>query len=71
MSAAHPGAPLYVIGHSMGAALATICAMDVKFKAGLSDVHLFTFGSPRVGNDIFASFVMSQTSVCLIHTANS
>jgi hypothetical protein len=65
MSAAHPGAPLYVIGHSMGAALATICAMDIKFKAGLSDVRLFTFGSPRVGNDVFASFVDNQTTVRL------
>ena len=63
MAAAHPGAPLYVIGHSMGAALATICAMDVKFKANLTDVHLYTFGSPRVGNDIFASFVVNQTTV--------
>lgn len=65
MAAAHPGAPLYVIGHSMGAALATICAMDVKFKAGLTDVRLYTFGSPRVGNDIFANFVVNQTTVCL------
>ena len=63
MAAAHPGTPLYVIGHSMGAALATICAMDVKFKAGLSDVRLYTFGSPRVGNDVFASFVANQTTV--------
>jgi len=63
MAAAHPNAPLYVIGHSMGAALATICAMDVKFKAKLRDVRLYTFGSPRVGNDIFASFVVNQTTV--------
>jgi hypothetical protein len=63
MAAAHPGAPLYVLGHSMGAALATICAMDVKFKANLTDVRLYTFGSPRVGNDKFAAFVANQTTV--------
>ena len=63
MHAEHPGAPLYAIGHSMGAALATICAMDVKFKVGLRDVRLYTFGSPRVGNLEFANFVYSQTTV--------
>ncbi|BDA47587.1 Lipase at C-terminar half [Coccomyxa sp. Obi] len=70
MAAAHPGAPLYVIGHSMGAALATICAMDVKFKAGLTDVRLYTFGSPRVGNDIFANFVVNQTTASWRFTHN-
>ncbi len=63
MHAEHPNAPLYAIGHSMGAALATICAMDVKFKVGLRDVRLYTFGSPRVGNLEFANFVYSQTTV--------
>ena len=63
MHAEHPNAPLYAIGHSMGAALATICAMDVKFKVGLRDVRLYTFGSPRVGNLEFANFVYGQTTV--------
>ncbi len=27
-----PDAPWYVIGHSMGAAMATLCALDLKFK---------------------------------------
>ena len=69
MAAEHPGAPLYAIGHSMGAALATICAMDVKFKANLTDVRLYTFGSPRVGNAEFAKFVYNQTkaSCCAQH----
>ena len=65
MAAEHPGAPLYAIGHSMGAALATICAMDVKFKANLTDVRLYTFGSPRVGNAEFAKFVYNQTKASL------
>lgn len=65
MAAEHLGAPLYAIGHSMGAALATICAMDVKFKANLTDVRLYTFGSPRVGNADFAKFVYSQTKAGL------
>ena len=63
MAARHPGVPLYAIGHSMGAAMATIAALDLKFKANLSDVRLVTFGSPRVGNDVFARFLQSQTTV--------
>ena len=61
----HPGAHVYVIGHSMGAAVATICAMDVKFTFNLTrdEIHLYTFGSPRVGNDVFATFVKSQIRV--------
>ena len=71
MAAEHPGAPLYAIGHSMGAALATICAMDVKFKANLTDVRLYTFGSPRVGNAEFAKFVYNQTKARLCTQRNA
>ena len=48
-----PSAPLYVAGHSMGAAMAHICALDLKFTLGLENVNVYTFGSPRVGNDKF------------------
>ncbi|KAK9837014.1 hypothetical protein WJX81_007212 [Elliptochloris bilobata] len=68
MAARHPGAPLYAIGHSMGAAMATIAALDLKFKANLSDVRLVTFGSPRVGNDVFARFLQSQTTMSVRFT---
>ena len=37
----HPGAPLYVTGHSMGGALAQLCAMDLKFKLGIQEVGGF------------------------------
>ena len=69
MHAEHPNAPLFAIGHSMGAALATICAMDLKFKVGLKDVRLYTFGSPRVGNADFAKFGFSQTTVSCAATS--
>lgn len=44
---------LFVTGHSLGAALATLCAVDLA--AGNSRTPwLYTFGSPRVGDPAFA-----------------
>lgn len=47
---------LIVTGHSLGGALATLCALDLQFKffSSASDrISLYTFGSPRVGNSDF------------------
>ena len=41
-----------VTGHSLGAALAQLCAVDLA--ARLPSVMLFTFASPRVGDEAFA-----------------
>jgi triacylglycerol lipase len=50
------GAKLYrVTGHSLGGALATLCAVDLQYNFGSRmAVEAYTFGSPRVGNDAFA-----------------
>ena len=63
----HPDANLYVIGHSMGAAMATVCVLDLKFRYNLTRerAFLYTFGSPRIGNDIFATFLRKQVKVRL------
>jgi triacylglycerol lipase len=51
------GATLHITGHSLGAALATLAALHCEGRAksaGLvSSVH--TFGSPRVGDTVFAA----------------
>lgn len=41
--------PLYITGHSLGGALATIATKFTHHKGGLA--ACYTFGSPRVGND--------------------
>lgn len=40
--------PLFITGHSLGGALATIAAKKLKHQAGIA--ACYTFGSPRVGN---------------------
>jgi triacylglycerol lipase len=43
--------PVWFCGHSLGAAMATICALRCKTSSITSDPQeLHTFGSPRVGN---------------------
>lgn len=51
-------ARIIVTGHSLGGAVATLCAADLKFHLGWSTkIELVTFHSPRVGNLGFASFM--------------
>ncbi|CAD7698250.1 unnamed protein product [Ostreobium quekettii] len=46
----------YVIGHSMGGAMADLAALWLKFNLSLSDVRVTTFGQPRTGNNQFSDF---------------
>lgn len=50
---------IYVTGHSLGAALATLAAVHIKKLLKMNNldvpVHLYTFASPRVGDKTFAS----------------
>ena len=41
--------PLFITGHSLGGALATIAIKKLSHKGGIA--ACYTFGSPRVGND--------------------
>ena len=54
----YPTAKYRVTGHSLGAALATICAYDLAVNAAGADglfQEVVTFGSPRVGNPAFVT----------------
>ncbi len=45
--------PLFITGHSLGGALATIAAKKLSHEGGIA--ACYTFGSPRVGNDKWIS----------------
>lgn len=42
-----------VAGHSYGAALAVLCALDLEYHYPHRDFEVFLFGCPRVGNRAF------------------
>ena len=48
----HPNKRIYVSGHSLGGALASLTSLDIVAQTG-RDVTLVTFGAPRVGNKAY------------------
>ncbi|KAI9228540.1 MAG: Alpha/Beta hydrolase protein [Piptocephalis tieghemiana] len=54
LSSRPPNTPILVCGHSLGGALAQLCAADLKAtlggSEGLVDIRTWTIGQPRVGN---------------------
>lgn len=57
-SETYPNHTLILTGHSLGAAVATIATSQLRVDGYSCD--LYTFGSPRVGNEDFVNFVDSQ-----------
>jgi len=47
--------PLYITGHSLGAALATVATQELENNTGIRGriAACYTFGSPRVGNVLY------------------
>jgi triacylglycerol lipase len=46
---------IYVTGHSLGGALATLAALDLKRNFPNKDIVVYTFASPKVGDSTFAT----------------
>jgi predicted lipase len=63
-----PVARVYFLGHSLGGAMAAIAAPLMKAQLNLEDVRLWTFGCPRVGNQVRASW---RQACVLVHAQNT
>ncbi|KDP40015.1 hypothetical protein JCGZ_02013 [Jatropha curcas] len=47
---------IMVTGHSMGGAMASFCGLDLTVNHEAKNVLVMTFGQPRIGNAVFASY---------------
>lgn len=54
LSNANRAAQIFITGHSLGGALALLCALEFS-RQNLMPAGVFTFGQPRVGNAAFAA----------------
>jgi len=54
----YPGKQLCITGHSLGAALAGVCAVDL-IEEGYSNLLVYTYGEPRIGNLNFANYMQT------------
>lgn len=53
LSQLQPGKPLFITGHSLGGALATLAALDIAINTTFTSPVVYTFGAPRVGDPKF------------------
>ena len=56
----YPSASIVTTGHSLGAAISAVCAMELKSLFPATKVFIHNFGQPRLGN-IELSDYMSKT----------
>jgi len=54
----HPKNGILLSGHSLGGALAVLAAADLA--GTYSNMSIFNFGQPRVGNSVFAQYITSN-----------
>lgn len=54
----NPALPCFVVGHSLGGALATLATADLAQNSALrNQLRLYTYGAPRVGDRTFVQFL--------------
>ena len=60
-----PNTRLFITGHSLGAALATVAYANVLMNPPLAKLptELYTFGSPRVGDPAFAQYLNGKLAI--------
>jgi pimeloyl-ACP methyl ester carboxylesterase len=51
----HPVSSVTICGHSLGGALATLLALDLVANTAFAEPAVYTYGSPRTGDSLFAA----------------
>ena len=59
----YPYHGIITCGHSLGGALATICAADLAIEDTLHSINTITFGSPRVADKTFVDIFTNKVGV--------
>ena len=71
LAAAGGKGKLYVAGHSLGAALATLALPDIVSRTAYDEPIAYTYGSPRVGDNGFAEHFNSMMAHRSFRIANT
>ncbi|KAK9425063.1 putative Alpha/Beta hydrolase protein [Seiridium unicorne] len=53
----YPDYPIYLVGHSLGGAVAALAALEMRVIFGWNNVIVTTFGEPRTGNEGFVRYL--------------
>ncbi|RWA09040.1 hypothetical protein EKO27_g6062 [Xylaria grammica] len=53
----YPHYPIHVVGHSLGGAVGTLAALEMKVIIGWERIIVTTFGEPRIGNTGFVEYL--------------
>ncbi len=61
---------IWITGHSLGGALAELCAAQALFVGNLPVQGVYTFGQPRVGNKDFAEAVAQRIGSSIFRFVN-
>ena len=69
--AADPNAKhIWITGHSLGGAIALICAYDLQRYQDMEFDGVFTFGQPMIGREQFTGYLQNNLGHCYVHFVN-
>jgi hypothetical protein len=63
LTARHPSFPVVVTGHSLGAALSTLCGADLAELFPQTEIIVWNFGDPRVGNQAWRDYYVGFKNI--------
>jgi hypothetical protein len=68
----YPDASVYLTGHSLGGAVALLASIELESRGivGWDKLNVYTFGQPRVGDQVFADFLNSRSGATFLRITN-